>query len=111
MLHFLKEYFDGGGAIGHMYMVTKTGSVSHEEMALEMEIKHAPYEMLILSNVIIRVLQEGNVFSFHVYLKRTSGSRRMWAFSSYYFVDTLRKQLMLWRSLTQSEHEKYMRGV
>ncbi|MEM2465431.1 MAG: M28 family peptidase [Candidatus Bathyarchaeia archaeon] len=108
VLRFIKEYFAGRGSIGRMYMITKIGEISREEMKLEIEVKHAPFEMLIISKATIYIIQEKEGYFLGVYLERAGGSQSIWISSCYYFIDALRKQLLLWRSLAPSEQKRYM---
>jgi hypothetical protein len=34
----------------------------------------------------------------------------MWASYAYFFIDDLRKQLLLWRALSAEERQRYIRG-
>jgi len=108
ILFFFKEFFDGSGATGKMYMVIQTSNVLCEEMRLEMDVKHAPYERGITSHIVIHSFEKKEDYYFNIYIKRTSGDQRLWVSSTYYFVDALRKQFMLWRSLSSSDKEKYI---
>jgi hypothetical protein len=80
-------------------------------MKLELKIKLAPYEMQIVSGVTIQILEQKEEYVLSVYLRLLMGEEKRWAYSSYYFVDSLRKQLMLWRSLSLPERQKYERGI
>jgi hypothetical protein len=110
ILRFLKEFFDGAGAVGHMFMVTETKDVTVEDMTFRFVIRQAPYELLILSDVEIRFVEDTEGYSTLVYMKRTSGDRKAWITSSYYFVDSLRKQLLLWRSLSVADRRRFSSG-
>ena len=108
ILRFLKEFFDGAGNVGHMFMITETKNVMVEDATLKLVIRQAPYELLILSDVEIRFVADTEGYSTQVYLKRTSGDRKAWIVSSYYFVDSLRKQLLLWRSLDVADRRRFL---
>ncbi len=108
ILRFLKEFFDGAGNVGHMFMINETKDVTAEDMTLRLVIRQAPYELLILSDVDIRFVADTEGYTTQVYLKRTSGDRKAWIVSSYYFVDSLRKQLLLWRSLDVADRRRFV---
>jgi ABC-type antimicrobial peptide transport system permease subunit len=108
ILRFLKEFFDGAGNVGHMFMITETKNVMVEDATLKLVIRQAPYELLILSDVEIRFVADTEGYSTQVYLKRTSGDRKAWIVSSYYFVDSMRKQLLLWRSLDVADRRRFL---
>ncbi len=110
ILRFLKEYFDGAGAEGHMFIINKTNEVSVEDATLTLTIRQAPYELFIMSDVKIQFVQDTEGYSTLVYLKKTSGDRKAWIVSSYYFVDSLRKQLLLWRSLAVEDRRRFIDG-
>ncbi|MEM2352534.1 MAG: FtsX-like permease family protein, partial [Thermoproteota archaeon] len=48
-------------------------------------------------------------FTFNIYLKYVSGERYPWEGSNPDFVDAIRKQLLLWKGLTQKERDEYIR--
>jgi len=108
ILRFLKEFFDGAGNVGHMFLINETRDVTAEDMTLRLIIRQAPYELLILSDVEIRFVADTEGYTTQVYLKRTSGDRKAWIVSSYYFVDSLRKQLLLWRSLAVADRRRFV---
>jgi hypothetical protein len=99
---------DGAGNVGHMFLINETEDVTAEDMTFRLEIRQAPYELLILSDVVIRFVEDTEGFTTQVYLKRTSGDRKAWIVSSYYFVDSLRKQLLLWRSLAVDDRRRFV---
>jgi hypothetical protein len=91
-----------------MFLINETEDVTAEDMTFRLEIRQAPYELLILSDVVIRFVEDTEGFTTQVYLKRTSGDRKAWIVSSYYFVDSLRKQLLLWRSLAVDDRRRFV---
>jgi len=108
MLFFLKEYFEKGGRIGRMYKVRGISDVSLEKMSLEIELDHAPYELNVTSHVVIQILEAEGNYVFNVNCRKLTGPRSMWVSSNYSFIDALRKQFILWGSLSESEKEKYI---
>ena len=110
ILRFLKEYFDGAGAVGHMFMVNETSDVTVENVTFTLTIRQAPYELLILSDVEIQFKKDTEGYSTLVHLRKTSGDRKAWILSSYYFVDSVRKQLLLWRSLAVDDRRRFING-
>ena len=48
-------------------------------------------------------------FNFEVYLKYVGGERHPWKDSNPRFIDSIRKQLLLWRGLKQEERDSYIR--
>jgi len=45
-----------------------------------------------------------------VHITRHSGIKRNWEMANRIFIDNLRKQLLLWRSLRGAEKERYLKG-
>ncbi len=111
ILYFLKEYFAMGGKEGRMYVINRVEDVLDEELKLEMDVQHAPFEGGLTSHVVVQAQPEEKDYVFHIYLKMTTGIKHMWVSSSYYFVDVLRKQYILWRSLPPMERDKYTREI
>jgi len=108
-LRFLQEFYLGAGSEGSMYRVDRIDRLSTEEMRLELDIRQVPFEMDIKSHVSIYFIPEKKRLHLFVHLKRVSGEIGSWRSGIYSFIDTVRKQFMLWRSFSIIEREKYMR--
>jgi len=79
-------------------------------MKLEMTVALAPYEANVLQTAIIQGHETfpEQKWEFELALVQTSGERSVWMTSNYDFVDSTRKQFLLWRSLTPDEKMSYI---
>ncbi|MEM2922300.1 MAG: ABC transporter permease, partial [Candidatus Bathyarchaeia archaeon] len=109
-IEYLNEYYAGAGAQKSTFTVRQIRNLSTAEPSIELLVALSPYEMAITQLVKISgfmVLREQR-FDFNIYMQKLTGPTNVWAVTSYYFVDDLRKQALLWRSLTAEEHRKYI---
>ncbi len=108
LIAFLKEYYIGAGAERAAFSVRDL-KVSYEELGIRLRVALAPYELGILQNVDISAIYSEREKKFIVLTKMVheAGNERMWEKLSLFFLDDLRKQLLLWRALSIEEHRKY----
>jgi len=108
LLYFLKEYYEGAGAVHKSYVVKSVYDVDLKSSSLYMQVHLTPLELGITQDVVIsgRIVKGGANIT--VTLKRLSGSRDIWFRRNYMFIDVLRKQILLWRTLTPEEQRKYI---
>ncbi len=110
IVEYLWEYYTGAGAAKPSFIVRKVSQPAFEDLKLEMDtVSLAPYETHTDQSVEIKCFQvkgEEEVYNLGVYLKMLSGNRSVWVSSNYYFIDDLRKQILMWRSLPPEEREK-----
>jgi len=100
MLVFLSEYYRGVGAIRSGFVVHKVSQVDRKTVSLSLDMSLTPMELGITQRVTFEgTVQKDKTFAFNVLIKRESGDYSGWASRNYYFVDDLRKQIMLWRTL------------
>jgi hypothetical protein len=109
-IEYLNEYYEGAGAQKSTFTVREIRNLSTVEPSIELFVALSPYEMAITQSVKIRGFkaQKEQRFDFNIYMRKLTGPTNVWAVTSYYFVDDLRKQALLWRSLTAEEHRKYI---
>ncbi|MHA1833055.1 MAG: FtsX-like permease family protein, partial [Candidatus Baldrarchaeia archaeon] len=108
ILHFMKEYFEGMGSETQFYRVHRIVNFSIEDMMLELVVDLAPYERKVSQLVRIKALQQDEGYIFELYLKQISGGRSTWLTTNRYFVDSIRKQFLLWRTLPEKERQKHI---
>lgn len=112
LIKYLWEYYTGAGAAKPSFIVRKVSPPVFEELKLEIDtVRLAPYETHIDQRVAIQCFQakgEKEIYNLGVYLKMLSGNRSVWVSSSYYLMDDLRKQRLMWRSLPQDQRERRM---
>jgi len=111
LIEFLREYYEGAGAQKPTFTIRSIESVSYEPPSIVMRVALAPYEMGIVQSVKIEAIysETEKRYALLATLQHETGPEKLWANFSYYFVDDLRKQLLLWRSLSAEEHRKYFR--
>jgi ABC-type antimicrobial peptide transport system permease subunit len=110
-LKYLIEYLEGAGNIGKTYIVDKISEIieSEDKLYFEVEIRLAPFEFLTSSHVTISFQKTQETYFLNLILVRTFGEKRTWISSSFFFIDNLRKQSLLWRSLKPQERSKYLK--
>ncbi|MGB9758362.1 MAG: hypothetical protein ACP5KW_00970 [Thermoproteota archaeon] len=109
---FLSEYYSGEGK-EKAYFIIRSLSIDLTKLTISMEVSLAPFEANISQQAIVRIQYDElrqKAFT-ELFLKRTAGVVSTWITSNYYFIDDLRKQILLWRSLSPEEHETYIRGA
>jgi hypothetical protein len=87
--------------------ITKEGETG---TSLEMIARIAPYEANIEQEVKILLLEkkggERNTVLLHI--RRIYGILSVWKMSNRSFIDAIRKQLLMWRSIPPAERERYI---
>lgn len=70
----------------------------------------APFDLGISHDADLRIVyrEERGVYQFHLTAERASGDQRNWRRLTPRFILTLRKQLLMWRILSDEERHKYM---
>jgi hypothetical protein len=67
-----------------------------------------PYELGVLQESILLIISSGkDKYDFTLQLKLLQGDRDMWIRSNYRFIDAIRKQLLIWRTLASQERKRY----
>ena len=109
ILEFLYEYYTGMGKEKRYFVVREIEPPDHEALVLRFKVALAPFEMNVIQQAEIAVLADEirRIYALTLRLKRLSGLRDLWVANNYYFIDDLRKQLLLWRSLSVEEHRRY----
>ena len=77
---------------------------------LKVDVRLKPYEMGVMEEVdLMAVGKPGETkFSFNLYGKLATGPRQLWLVGHRSFVDVVRKQILLWRSLRPQDREAYL---
>jgi len=114
LLSFLAEFLDAHKTERTgLFQVSGLKWVLKEEaeclpQTLTCKIRLAPYDANIRQKSEIYFKIEENRYMLHLRLERLSGSPELWINSNYHFVDTLRKQFLIWRSLDFEDKKKYV---
>jgi len=113
ILEYIYEYFEGMGKETTTHSVREIKSVSFEEMVLNLLVALPPFESGTTQEVSFsaRWFEFENRYRFEVDLKMLTGNEGVWKTANYGLVDSLRKQLLLWRSLSREERERYRERV
>ncbi|RLE94317.1 MAG: hypothetical protein DRN04_04005 [Thermoprotei archaeon] len=77
--------------------------------ALKTRVMLYPWEAGLKQEVEIAALPEDGISRFTVALRLESGPREVWIRSNKAFLDILRKQFLLWRSIVPSERREYVK--
>jgi hypothetical protein len=70
----------------------------------------APYDLGIKTDIIMDGMRERNAtsYTFRLTLVRTSGYASTWRTSCPIVVDEVRKQVLIWRTLSPDDRKRYM---
>jgi hypothetical protein len=107
-LKFLREYYLGAGSAGRGFIIDEVEALQPDKMELGLKIRLAPFEAQILQYVKIIGFEIGGVYNLSVYIKRISGTKEIWISSNSLYLDALRKQVLVWRSLTPMQQKQYI---
>ncbi|MGQ9691500.1 MAG: hypothetical protein ACUVQY_09655, partial [Thermoproteota archaeon] len=111
VLAFLKEYFEAHSqeGIGRFILRGSLSQVSEEKvMALEGQVSLSPYEQGVNQKLTLRASSpDGKNYDFEIKIVRLTGMYSLWRRLNYSFVDGIRKQFLVWRTLPPSERERY----
>ena len=111
VLEFLREYYLGAGTERPGFRIRNVElNLSEQNPSLLLKMALTPYEAGVLQSARIQVIfnEKDNRYDFITILNRVTGDRNIWTKSSYLFLDDLRKQLLLWRSLSKELRKKYI---
>ena len=105
-LRYLNEYLEGAGAVRPAHIVRSVSRWNPKDLSLTFVVALAPLEAGVEQTVTFSFPKEENKHQSNVRLSRNAGDRDVWVNSNYYFLDDLRKQILMWRALPQSEYER-----
>jgi hypothetical protein len=109
---FLKEYFDSFADYAGDDFYT-TGAVLRkvgDSYQLEMTVWLAPYDLGVSQQVVLSANPEAddpNVFVVDISLERISGDDNSWRRTNWLFINILRRQFLIWRTLTPAQKDYY----
>jgi len=110
LLKYLEEFAEVHSVeTGERFQV-RSFKLDADSMRLEMTVALAPYEANVLQTATVQGHETfpEQKWEFELALVQTSGERSVWMTSNYDFVDSTRKQFLLWRSLTPDEKRSYI---
>ncbi len=79
-----------------------------EVPSVDIVLSLAPYEAKIITKATITVIRRGDRHFLDIMLRRLSGVYDTWVLSSRNFIDAIRKQLLVWRSLKPEMRREYI---
>lgn len=108
ILRFFKEYFTGAGVVGPGFRVTEVSEVDTEELALSLDVILTPVEHNVAQTAIIKAVPSEKKYQFVLILNRKSGDPRLWEKRNRSFIDDIRKQALVWKSLVMDQRRAYI---
>ena len=116
VLAFLAEFAEGHGEGADVFWTTKTRLSEGVDddirfKRLEMEIRLAPYERGVMQSVHL-IMSKGpkeKRWSMRVRIRRMAGTRETWVRLNRPFLTLLRRQMLIWRSLSPEDRELYIK--
>jgi len=110
ILRYLKEYYSGRGAVEKNFTVTNILEYSEDQMYLKFRVHLAPFELNLYQTVTLQGRRIAGNYTFIVILQRETGQRHAWIRSNRIFIDKVRKQLLVWRTLPTKIKDQYVIG-
>ncbi|RLE96505.1 MAG: hypothetical protein DRJ63_10470, partial [Thermoprotei archaeon] len=107
VLNYLAEYFEKVYTRDFIVVEKPVLKTKDGSLALVLTIRLAPYDAGISEYIEIIGRWEEDKIVFGVLSVLKTGKRYMWISSHKRFIDHLRKQLLLWRTLKPEERLKY----
>ena len=109
VLAYLEEFLQASTVEEVQRFTVRSLEPSYSQRTLEGVIALPPLEANVTQHVTLTPVESKERFDFALGLRRLSGTQAVWVSSNYLFTDTLRKQLLLWRSLTEKERLRYVK--
>lgn len=115
--NFVKGYVESLAVREAAYYAEKVEVLEKEskeghELHLVASCRFAPFDLGIKSDVILRAFKKGDspVYNFDLLIKRLEGYRQAWRTSAIAVAGDMRRQAIVWRSLSPEEREKYTKA-
>jgi len=111
ILNFLDEYFVGHTIETPESFIVRESKLTSEKLELVTTVSLRPFEKGLSQRMEIKGLTSETVdrVSLYLVLTRLSGDSKSWQAINYKVVDSLRKQFLIWRSLSPEHRRKYER--
>ena len=112
---FLVDYFEAYNeeSIGVFYTKgAHLGTVRTDQgegYTIDMDIWLAPFDLGVSQHLLFRAfpIGEHNVYAIELYIQRLSGERASWKRANQRFVNVIRKQFLIWRTVAVEVKEQY----
>jgi ABC-type antimicrobial peptide transport system permease subunit len=110
-LVYLGEYASASTATYGAFAVDAS-SIAYETgkdfLALKFNVRLAPFDLNLSQKVEVSAAGDAQRMRFALHIERISGHREQWILTNYKFIDAIRKQLLLWRSLKPDNRKQYV---
>jgi len=111
VLRYLREYYGGLGYEKPSFRVDGEPQLDEQNGRLTLTVRIAPYEMGITQSVTLDFVQGASMeYTLFANLKLITGDPGLWQARSAGFLEDLRAQVLLWRSLKPEERNRYVHG-
>ena len=107
ILAFLAEYFKAHTVESAEVFVSEKVETFYEDKTMRILVTLMPREAHVTQKVSIHLIPKEENFVLEVDIQKLSGIKEVWLSSNYKFVDNLRKQILIWRTLDSEERRKY----
>lgn len=113
LMMYINEYFSAYTVESGQPFIVKDVKVFPEKLRVEVFMTLLPIESGVTQEFVIeaKVPEEENRWFFNLYIHRLSGVKELWIAVNRTIIDIIRKQILLWGSLPESERMKYMKGT
>ena len=115
VLAYVAEYLESRTVESEDPFIVHSVNLILNEMAVTAVMQLIPLDAGVWQELKFNFVKSGDRFNAHLTITRKSGVREIWASRNYIVVDCIRKQMLLWRSLSSDVRKKYMemqgRGV
>jgi len=108
VLAYLHEYFTGIGSEQPTFRVINIFGINVDNKTLSLRVLLLPAELNIVHDAFIQGILDVRDYSFYLVMKRISGDSKQWSVRCLPFIDAVRKQLLIWKSLSPKEQAKYL---
>lgn len=116
MVTFLAEYYNAYQdiSIGNFY--TAGAELKHEKLAsgknsyiLDTKVWLAPFDLAVSQTVrmVLEPMGEYDFYLINLYMKRSSGEETDWKRLNRRFLDSMRKQFLVWRTINEGVKKEY----
>jgi len=111
VLEYLREFYEGAGAVRPISIVRAIQPPDYKNNQIKITLSIAPYEANVTQDVTFRVTEleskeEVKKYGLTLFINKLTGPQDVWINSNYWFIDDVRKQLLLWRSLPPEERQR-----
>lgn len=112
---FLKEFFDefvgfaGGEFLAEDVSLHPVQTPAGEAIGVSMHVWLAPYDLGVSQDFELRAIPTGEseIYRVELRLRRAAGDMRSWVRANSLFLSTLRKQYLIWRTVSPADRAEY----